>query len=148
MNLDRLLDPANRLFALARLARRLPNIPLALVMAVVFVIGQMLDRTVTIRSSGVSGTVYDVAMEQGRTRDWAHKQFDQPLNRYPLDVNAGVEALLVTEPLDVAMRALRVRVIKQLLTQAFCIGRLDNIVVKIQEAELSIDLIDKQVRIL
>ena len=34
------------------------------------VIGQMLDRTVTIRSSGVSGTVYDVAMEQGRTRDW------------------------------------------------------------------------------
>jgi CBS domain-containing protein/sporulation protein YlmC with PRC-barrel domain len=34
------------------------------------VIGQMLDRRVTIRSSGVSGTVYDVAMEQGRTRDW------------------------------------------------------------------------------
>ena len=34
------------------------------------VIGQMLDRTVTIRSSGVTGTVYDVAMEQGRTRDW------------------------------------------------------------------------------
>jgi CBS domain-containing protein/sporulation protein YlmC with PRC-barrel domain len=34
------------------------------------VIGQMLDRTVTIRSSGISGTVYDVAMEQGRTRDW------------------------------------------------------------------------------
>ena len=34
------------------------------------VIGQMLDRSVTIRSSGVSGTVYDVAMEQGRTRDW------------------------------------------------------------------------------
>jgi Mg/Co/Ni transporter MgtE len=34
------------------------------------VIGQMLDRTVTIRSTGVRGTVYDVAMEQGRTRDW------------------------------------------------------------------------------
>ena len=34
------------------------------------VIGQMLDRQVTIRSSGVSGTVYDVAMEQARNRDW------------------------------------------------------------------------------
>jgi Mg/Co/Ni transporter MgtE len=34
------------------------------------VIGQMLDRTVTIESSGVQGTVYDVAMEQVRTRDW------------------------------------------------------------------------------
>ena len=34
------------------------------------VIGQMLDRTVTIRGTGVRGTVYDVAMEQGRTRDW------------------------------------------------------------------------------
>ncbi len=34
------------------------------------VIGQMLDRRVTIRSTGVNGTVYDVAMEQGRTRDW------------------------------------------------------------------------------
>jgi flagellar motility protein MotE (MotC chaperone)/sporulation protein YlmC with PRC-barrel domain len=34
------------------------------------VIGQMLDRTVTIASTGVSGTVYDVAMEQARTRDW------------------------------------------------------------------------------
>lgn len=34
------------------------------------VIGQMLDRTVTIPSSGVSGTVYDVAMEPARTRDW------------------------------------------------------------------------------
>jgi Mg/Co/Ni transporter MgtE len=34
------------------------------------VIGQMLDRQVTITSSGVSGTVYDVAMEQARTRDW------------------------------------------------------------------------------
>jgi len=34
------------------------------------VIGQMLDRTVRIRSTGVTGTVYDVAMEQGRTRDW------------------------------------------------------------------------------
>jgi Mg/Co/Ni transporter MgtE len=34
------------------------------------VIGQMLDRTVTIASTGVRGTVYDVAMEQARTRDW------------------------------------------------------------------------------
>ncbi|WP_436701226.1 magnesium transporter MgtE N-terminal domain-containing protein [Nocardioides sp. BYT-33-1] len=34
------------------------------------VIGQMLDRTVTIRDSGVTGTVYDVAMEPARTRDW------------------------------------------------------------------------------
>jgi Mg/Co/Ni transporter MgtE len=34
------------------------------------VIGQMLDRTVTIESSGVTGTVYDVGMEQARTRDW------------------------------------------------------------------------------
>ena len=34
------------------------------------VIGQMLDRTVTIPSIGVTGTVYDVGMEQARTRDW------------------------------------------------------------------------------
>jgi len=38
------------------------------------VIGQMLDRRVTIRLSGrdepLAGTVYDVGMEQGRTRDW------------------------------------------------------------------------------
>jgi Mg/Co/Ni transporter MgtE len=34
------------------------------------VIGQMLDRTVTIEPTGVQGTVYDVAMEQSRTRDW------------------------------------------------------------------------------
>lgn len=34
------------------------------------VIGQMLDRQVTIRSSGVTGIVYDVAMEQARNRDW------------------------------------------------------------------------------
>ena len=34
------------------------------------VIGQMLDRTVTIPSAGVTGTVYDVAMEQARNRDW------------------------------------------------------------------------------
>jgi len=34
------------------------------------VIGQMLDRQVTIRSSGATGTVYDVAMEQARNRDW------------------------------------------------------------------------------
>ena len=34
------------------------------------VFGQMLDRRVTIRESGVVGTVYDVAMELTRTRDW------------------------------------------------------------------------------
>ncbi|ANH36580.1 Magnesium transporter MgtE [Nocardioides dokdonensis FR1436] len=38
------------------------------------VIGQMLDRTVTIHdtghSAGVVGVVYDVAMEQARNRDW------------------------------------------------------------------------------
>ncbi|MCX6401963.1 MAG: CBS domain-containing protein [Propionibacteriales bacterium] len=34
------------------------------------VMGQMLDRTVTITSSGIAGTVYDVAMEPARTRDW------------------------------------------------------------------------------
>ena len=34
------------------------------------VIGQMLDRTVTIPTTGVAGTVYDVAMEQARNRDW------------------------------------------------------------------------------
>ena len=34
------------------------------------VIGQMLDRTVTVKSTGVTGTVYDVAMERSRTRDW------------------------------------------------------------------------------
>jgi Mg/Co/Ni transporter MgtE len=34
------------------------------------IIGQMLDRTVTIPSSGVTGVVYDVAMEQARNRDW------------------------------------------------------------------------------
>ncbi len=34
------------------------------------VFGQMLDRQVTVRESGVTGTVYDVAMELTRTRDW------------------------------------------------------------------------------
>jgi len=34
------------------------------------VIGQVLDRTVTITATGVTGTVYDVAMEQARNRDW------------------------------------------------------------------------------
>jgi len=34
------------------------------------VIGQMLERQVTIPSSGVTGTVYDVGMEQARNRDW------------------------------------------------------------------------------
>ncbi len=34
------------------------------------VIGQMLDRKVKVRSTGVEGVVFDVAMEQARTRDW------------------------------------------------------------------------------
>jgi CBS domain-containing protein len=34
------------------------------------VFGQMLDRHVTVRETGVTGTVYDVAMELTRTRDW------------------------------------------------------------------------------
>jgi flagellar motility protein MotE (MotC chaperone)/sporulation protein YlmC with PRC-barrel domain len=34
------------------------------------VMGELLDRSVTIKSSGVAGTVYDVAMEQARNRDW------------------------------------------------------------------------------
>lgn len=34
------------------------------------VMGQMLDRTVTITGSGITGTVYDVAMEPARNRDW------------------------------------------------------------------------------
>ncbi|HEX6148588.1 magnesium transporter MgtE N-terminal domain-containing protein [Nocardioides sp.] len=34
------------------------------------VIGQMLERQVTIPGSGVRGTVYDVGMEQARNRDW------------------------------------------------------------------------------
>jgi flagellar motility protein MotE (MotC chaperone)/sporulation protein YlmC with PRC-barrel domain len=34
------------------------------------VFGQMLDREVTIRDTGVKGAVYDVAMELTRTRDW------------------------------------------------------------------------------
>ena len=34
------------------------------------VLGELLDRTVTLRESGVQGVVFDVAMEQTRTRDW------------------------------------------------------------------------------
>ena len=34
------------------------------------VIGQMLDRKVRVKSTGVEGVVFDVAMEQARTRDW------------------------------------------------------------------------------
>src|SRR4029079_12680590 len=33
-------------------------------------VGQLFDRSVTIPSAGVSGTVYDVGMEQARNRDW------------------------------------------------------------------------------
>ncbi|MFS3129359.1 magnesium transporter MgtE N-terminal domain-containing protein [Nocardioides sp. Bht2] len=34
------------------------------------VMGELLDRTVGIRGSEVRGTIYDVAMEQARSRDW------------------------------------------------------------------------------
>ena len=34
------------------------------------VVGQMFDRTVTVHSTGVSGTVFDVGIEQARNRDW------------------------------------------------------------------------------
>jgi flagellar motility protein MotE (MotC chaperone)/sporulation protein YlmC with PRC-barrel domain len=34
------------------------------------VVGQLLDRQVTVKNTSVSGTVYDVAMEQARNRDW------------------------------------------------------------------------------
>jgi flagellar motility protein MotE (MotC chaperone)/sporulation protein YlmC with PRC-barrel domain len=34
------------------------------------VVGQLLDRTVKIKSTGVKGTVYDIGMEQARNRDW------------------------------------------------------------------------------
>jgi CBS domain-containing protein len=34
------------------------------------VVAQMLDRSVRLRGSDVAGTVYDVAMEQARNRDW------------------------------------------------------------------------------
>lgn len=34
------------------------------------VVGQMLDRRVSVRATGVEGTVYDVGMEQVRNKDW------------------------------------------------------------------------------
>lgn len=34
------------------------------------IIGQMLDRQVTIRPNGITGTVYDIGLEQARNRDW------------------------------------------------------------------------------
>ena len=34
------------------------------------VVGQMFDRTVTVRPTGVRGTVYDVGLERARNRDW------------------------------------------------------------------------------
>lgn len=34
------------------------------------VLGELLDRPVTVRDSGVQGVVYDVAMELGRAHDW------------------------------------------------------------------------------
>ncbi len=36
----------------------------------VLVVAQMLDRRVTVTESGVQGTVYDLAIEQQRNRDW------------------------------------------------------------------------------
>jgi len=35
------------------------------------VLGELFDRTVTLRDSGVTAVVYDVAMEQGRNREWS-----------------------------------------------------------------------------
>ncbi len=35
------------------------------------VLGELLDRSVTITDSGVTGAVYDVAMESDRSRDWS-----------------------------------------------------------------------------
>ena len=34
------------------------------------VVGQLFDRMVTVTATGVTGAVYDVAMEQARNRDW------------------------------------------------------------------------------
>jgi flagellar motility protein MotE (MotC chaperone)/sporulation protein YlmC with PRC-barrel domain len=34
------------------------------------VLAELFDRTVTIRETGQTGTVFDIAMEQSRTRDW------------------------------------------------------------------------------
>lgn len=34
------------------------------------VVGEILDRTVTINASGITGSVYDVGLERERTRDW------------------------------------------------------------------------------
>ncbi len=36
----------------------------------VLVLGELFDRTVTITESGLVGTVFDISMEQSRTRDW------------------------------------------------------------------------------
>ena len=36
----------------------------------VLVLGELLDRTVTIADTGTSAVVFDMAMEQWRTRDW------------------------------------------------------------------------------
>ncbi|ADB34419.1 MgtE intracellular region [Kribbella flavida DSM 17836] len=36
----------------------------------VLVLGELLDRTVTIRETGAAAVVFDLAMEQWRTRDW------------------------------------------------------------------------------
>lgn len=38
--------------------------------AELLVVGQLFDRQVVIKESGIRGAVYDVAMEQARTRDW------------------------------------------------------------------------------
>ncbi|MFF1822479.1 magnesium transporter MgtE N-terminal domain-containing protein [Kribbella sp. NPDC058245] len=36
----------------------------------ILVLGEMLDRTVTVRETGTVGVVFDMAMEQWRTKDW------------------------------------------------------------------------------
>ncbi len=34
------------------------------------VLGELFDRTVTVKETGLQGTVFDISMEQSRTRDW------------------------------------------------------------------------------
>jgi Mg/Co/Ni transporter MgtE len=48
------------------------------------VFGQLLDRKITVRESGIEGTVYDVAMEQARSRDWVLSRvaFQQGAKRF------------------------------------------------------------------
>ncbi|MFY0409438.1 magnesium transporter MgtE N-terminal domain-containing protein [Solicola sp. PLA-1-18] len=48
------------------------------------VLGELLDRTVHLSDGDIDGSVYDVAMEQGRTRDWylSHVALREPSKRF------------------------------------------------------------------